>query len=305
MEKPTPKASFAKLSPNKRFRNRRKVDVTYEKHIYDIDVLSAYLLLKEVLKHVEWFSHITKDEYLSRLYFSIKYFTVKSKMNFERIFSDKGFIVVPSNHGFYPSALAIVLLTFDPLRIPLLLSFQRNIYQGEDDFINLVEFSVSKMLINYSRWDNELRIKTVFQWLYLTRGISHSISFPEKLYEYTKSLEDPHDLKTESNLQQPINFDKVFVDLNYKDVLIEKLLDYEIIDDTHKWMGLTTNKTEIVGLIRALIKYGKLIDHDKTTIGRVFSKYFQLNISDRALRSKTYTIDDYLVKYSQILGFVT
>jgi len=254
------------------------------KEAYDVDVISALKDLKNEIFNNELNIDLSPQEYYDRIEGSVRFYCRKYQLDFDSLYNLNSFLVVPSDKGFYSTALALTAMSFDPVRIPNLFDYQKYHYQGPEDFKNLIEFEVYGLVKSFSKWDNMQRLAMIFQWVYLERGMTNAISFP---------------LKNEVSRTKPVkktknqkDFSEFFTNQNYVKLIVEYLLDRKIIDAAHNWVGRVEFIGDFVGLMKALNHLQIIRGKKFATVCDSFKHWLSVDISRDYYYKDRYKIDD-------------
>lgn len=155
-------------------------------HEYDLDAIAAYFRLSELEFTPENIIH--KVLYLERIKKEVETFCTNSDLNFSFFFENKIPMIIPSTTPNFELYVGLYLISYDIPKIGAFLSYQKSIYKGENNFVNLVEFLIYRIVKNNSPLDNTVRLEKIMQW------VLHERSF-EKLIETDskKSLSESED----------------------------------------------------------------------------------------------------------------
>jgi hypothetical protein len=130
-------------------------------HAYDVDLIAAY----DRLSRIEFINVETKENYLERNKTVIESFCKNNKLDFPFYFDQKIPLVIPSTTNNFEFYIGFFLISFEIPKIPAFLSYQLDIYEGEQDFVNLVEFLIYEIVKSNSPFDNSIRLEKIMQWV--------------------------------------------------------------------------------------------------------------------------------------------
>jgi len=134
------------------------------KQMFDLDLAEGYVNLETLLNSITLKPGYTAEEYLAR-----------SREMIQVVMDDRGrpmpdtlaitdFILMDSSETSYVGALGFVLISYDPVRIPLLLNEQKKNYKGPFAFWKVVSTTVLNYVIKNSPFDNEKRAIIIRDW---------------------------------------------------------------------------------------------------------------------------------------------
>lgn len=78
----------------------------------------------------------------------------------------------------------------------------------------------------------------------------------------------------------------LFFDQHEYENIISILIRHDVISKNKRWIGLESKKSEVVALIKLLQQNGYIRALSKTQLGRIFSKEFKFEISDKTFRNE-------------------
>ncbi len=280
--------------PQKRKKRREPLKIgenpnewEFEKYEYDLDIIDIYRQLERLLNtSSELRPDINKKEYLENLKHSIEYYCKFRNINFNLHFST-GNIIIPSTEEYYVNALGIALICWDFYKIRAFLNHQKEKYLGEGDFLKLVEFGAYSIMVNNSPFkDIKERQHLIMQWVEEQQGKKQA----------GKTASDKKHKSAEIK-----KWEDLFLDKTPAETIIRILKTHEIVNKDGTWTGLTDKNTEILALIDVLREKRYIKKYSQTLTAKLFCEKFQLNLSDRSLRTKTQAYYDNLSEYQRII----
>ena len=187
----------------------------YQKHIYDVDIISTYLKFKKGLNNgsLEFSDGLSTKEFLARLQTSIEETTkndqgsVKKLIEFEIptvITHDQ----IPGQFNFW---FALQLMVTDHNRIPLMLNEHLRNWSDKVAFINLVEFDIALTFDINKPNDIDKNTEAVYSWINSVR---------EK-YGYELKKESASEIL--NSKKRDAKEDDVLGDINFKNIHLPAL----------------------------------------------------------------------------------
>lgn len=259
----------------------------FEKYEYDLDIIDIYRQLEKQLNNSsEIKPQINKKEYLENLKYSIESYCKFRNINFNLHFNT-GDIIIPSTEEYYVNTLGMALVCWDFYKIRALLNHQKEKYLGEGDFVKLVEFGAYSIMVNNSPFeDTKERQHLIMQWVEEQQGkMQVGKTAPVKKHK-------PIEIK---------KWEDLFLDTAHAESIIKILKTHEIVSKDGAWTGLTDKSTEILALIDVLREKRYIKKYSQTLTAKLFCEKFELNLSDRSLRTKTQAYYDNLSEYQRII----
>lgn len=138
-------------------------------HEYDLDAIATYYRLCEIEFSEE--NVKSKELYLERVKQDGETYCTNNDLNFSFYFDNKIPLVIPSTTQNFELYAGLHLISYDIPKIGAFLSYQKSIYKGEYDFVNLVEFLIYRIVKNNSPLDNTVRLEKIMQWVSQQRSL--------------------------------------------------------------------------------------------------------------------------------------
>ncbi len=265
----------------------------FEEHEYDLDIIEVYRKLEKLLNNSSNLKpHIDKAEYLKNFKYGIEYYCKARKIDFDFHFNT-GYVIVPSTEEYYVNCLGMALICWDFYKIRAFLNHQKEKYLGEDNFTKIVEFGAYFIMVNNSPFEDiKDRQALVMEWVE-----EQSIK-----QEKSPSKRTAADNKTKKPKPTEIKiFEDLFGDKSQIESIIKILKKHDIANKDGTWNGITNKNSEVLALIDVLREKRYIKKHPQTLTAKLFCEKFELNLSDRSLRTKTQTYYDNLDEYKKII----
>lgn len=147
------------------------LDETIISHEYDVDLIATYHRLSELdftKKDI-----IPKERYLEQIKQEGELFCRRNDLYFPFYFNNKIPLVIPSATVNFELYVGLHLIPYAIHKIGAFLSYQKNIYQGKVDFVDLVEFRISSIVESNSPIDNSVRLEKIMQWVSQERSLGN------------------------------------------------------------------------------------------------------------------------------------
>lgn len=258
----------------------------FEKYEYDLDIIDVYRQLERLLNiSSELKPDINKKEYLENLKYSIESYCKFRNINFNLHFST-GNVIIPSTEEYYVNTLGTALICWDFYKIRALLNHQKEKYLGEENFVKMVEFGAYSIMVNNSPFkDIKERQNLIMLWVEEQQGKKHS----------RKAIQ------VKKHKPEIKKWEYLFLDSAQAESIIKILKVQEIVSKDGTWTGLTDKNTEILALIDVLREKRYIKKYSQTLTAKLFCEKFEVNLSDRSLRTKTQAYYDNLSEYQRII----
>lgn len=130
---------------------------------YDVNAIASYFGLSQI-KCTQ--KNRQRQKLLLREIQNVSiYYCQKNCLYYPFYFNNRIPLVVSSSTPNFELHLGLFLISFDPIKIDALLNFQKNNYEGESDFTNMVESLVYNIVQNNSPFDNSDRLERIMAWV--------------------------------------------------------------------------------------------------------------------------------------------
>lgn len=139
------------------------LDETIISHEYDVDLIATYHRLSELEFNKK--NIIPEERYLELIKEEGESFCRRNALYFPFYFNNKIPLVIPSTTVNFELYVGLHLIPYTIHKIGAFLSYQKNIYEGKDDFVDLVEFRISSIVESNSPIDNSVRLEKIMQWV--------------------------------------------------------------------------------------------------------------------------------------------
>ena len=266
---------------------------TFEKHEYDLDIIEVYRKLEKLLGTASNLKpDLDKEEYLRIFKYGIECYCKGRDIDFD-FHITTGFLIIPSTEQYYLNCLGMALSCWDLYKIRALLSHQKAIYGGKDDFVKVVEFGAYSIMVSNSPFNNiGDRQQLIMQWVEEESDKLKKSTLVEKPLEKSLKKQKPSEIKSVEDL---------FIDKANLQKIIQILKSRDIINKDGSWNGLTDKNTEVLALIDVLREKRYIKKHSQTITVKMFCEKFQLKLSDRSMRSKTQVYYDNISEYQKMI----
>jgi hypothetical protein len=143
---------------------------SYSSNQYDVNLLLAYKQMLEITNDTSIGKKGAKEKGLEAIKNYVISYCEFKELNFDLHLKWNIAIVIDADSYSYDFALAMLLIGFDVNRITALLNYQLLVrYKGDADFPSMVEALTYKHVKNHSPFDNNIRLKTIMDWVEIKR----------------------------------------------------------------------------------------------------------------------------------------
>jgi len=251
-------------------------------HDYDVNLVEDYLRLKKIINSPKTVLIDTKKaDYLAEIKTFTQDYCKAHKIDYEAHFSIEHPIIVNSNAPNFFQYLGFSLISWDINKIEAFLDYQMAGYKGEILFPSIVEHGAYDFIKRVSRFDNDLRLKEVMNWVAKKRKFI-PISLTDKIDQIKlewigdkvllKKLSK--ELKIRDYIKKAADFENVFI-LNQKTGWLKDpaFLAYLLYQLANHYKVIKANK-------RGHFKAGSQLFYDGTSeVVKVFTKDYLKDLS--------------------------